>query len=103
MSEQKEKQPVKEQLQAELDKWQTKMDEAKLQLHLGAKDAQDRLQPHIDQLELEMDKAKQRLKELESSSDSAWDEIKGGFSLSLKAMERAFDRAQQHFTKKDEN
>ena len=33
------------------------MDEAKLQLHLGAKDAQNRLQPHIDQLELEMDKA----------------------------------------------
>ena len=50
MSDQKENKTLKAELEEELAKWQTKYDEAKVQLHLGAKDAQDKLQPHVDKL-----------------------------------------------------
>jgi len=45
-----------EKLQDQLDSWQTKIDEAKLQMHLGAKEVEQKLQPHVEQLEDEFAK-----------------------------------------------
>ena len=39
---------VKEQLQAELANLQSIVDEVKLQMHLGAKEAQDNIRPHLE-------------------------------------------------------
>ena len=58
MSEQAKKQTIKEQLEKELEKWQTKMDEAKVQMHLGIKDAEDKIKPHVEQLDKELNEAK---------------------------------------------
>ena len=91
---------IKEDLGKEIDKWQSKIDEARLQMHLGVQEAEDKLKPHVEQLEEEMDKAKDKMKELEKSSEGAWGEIKEGIESSVDVMKMAFESAQEHFTKK---
>ena len=56
---------MKTQLKGELAKWQTKIDEARIQLNLGGKEAKEKIQPHLDQLENEMYKAKDKWADLE--------------------------------------
>ena len=99
MTEQTNKQTVKDQLEKEVDRWQVKMDEAKLQMHLGAKEAQDKLQPHVEQLDHELGQAKAKLVELGKSSEGAWEEVKVGLESSFDVMKMAFESAQEHFTK----
>jgi len=92
---------IKEQLQAELANLQSIVDEVKLQMHLGAKEAQDKMQPHLDELELELMQAKEKWDQFESSSESAWEDIQAGLRKSLKAMQQAFEKAQKHFPDQD--
>jgi hypothetical protein len=99
MTEQANKQTVKDQLKKEIEKWQVKMDEAKLQMHLGVKETQDKLQPHVEQLDKELSQAKAKLEELGESSESAWGEVKEGLESSFDIMKMAFKSARGHFTK----
>ena len=92
---------LKEQLQTELTNLQSIVDEVKLQMHLGAKEAQDNLQPHLEELEHELRQAKEKWEQFESSSESAWEEIQTGFSKSLKSMQQAFEKAKKHFPDQD--
>ena len=84
-------------LQDQLDTWQTKIDEAKLQMHLGAKEVEQEPQPHAEKLENEFAKAKDQWEKLENASDNAWDDIQSGFSKSVKSMQMAFEKAKSHF------
>jgi hemerythrin-like domain-containing protein len=101
MDKQAEKQTLTEQLKGEMAKWQTKMDEAKVQMHLGAKEAQDKLRPHIDKLEQELSEAEKQWQELENATESAWEDIHRGLKSSLKVMHNSFEKAQQHFQKEE--
>lgn len=92
---------VKDQLQDELENVQSMVDEIKLQLHLGAKEAQDKIQPHLDELEQEFRQAKEKWSQLENSSESAWEEIQAGLRLSLKTMQVAFEKAKRHFPEQE--
>ena len=97
MEEKKDKQAAAEQLKAEMEKWQAKLDEAKVQLDLAAKDGRDRLQPHVDKLQMEWDEANSRMKELQAASGDAWQDIHHGLKISLKAMQQAFSKAEKQF------
>lgn len=92
---------MKEQLQAELQNLQSIVDEVKLQMYLGAKEAQDKIQPHLDELEQELRQAKEKWDQFENSSESAWEDIQNGFGLSLKSMQQAFEKAKKHFPEQD--
>jgi len=98
MSDHTEKKTLKDELEEELAKWQTKMDEAKVQLHLGAKDAQDKLQPHVDKLEQELDEAKQQWQQLEDASEKSLKDIEKGVRVSITAMKKSFEKAKEHFS-----
>lgn len=88
---------IKEQLQAELGNLQSIVDEVKLQMHLGAKEAQEKIQPHLEELELELSHAKKKWDQFEDSSEDAWEDIQTGFRKSLKSMQLAFEKAKKHF------
>ena len=88
---------VKQQLNDKLANLQTKIDEAKVQMHLGAKDTQDKIQPYVDELEQELAQAKKQWDQLEDASEGAWADIQSGLSKSIKSMEIAFDKAKKHF------
>ncbi|PTN11577.1 hypothetical protein [Nitrosomonas aestuarii] len=92
---------MKKQLQTELENLQSIVDEVKLQMHLGAKEAQDNIQPHLDELEQELRQAKEKWNQFENSSESAWKDIQNGLSLSLKSMQQAFEKAKKHFPEQD--
>tara|TARA_R110002073_G_C9145147_1_gene552953 strand:- start:54 stop:353 length:300 start_codon:yes stop_codon:yes gene_type:complete len=95
------KKTVKDQLQSELENVQSMVDEVKLQMHLGAKEAQDKIQPHLDELEQELKQTKEKWSQFESSSESAWEDIQAGLRLSLKSMQQAFEKAKKHFPAQD--
>lgn len=97
MENQLEKSSLKEQLKEEINKWQTKMDEAKLQLHLGGKEVKDKIDPFVKELEQKYAHAKKKLEEIDDASENAWDDIQQGFQSSFKAMSEAFNKAKQHF------
>ncbi len=92
---------LKEQLQAEMENLQSLVDEVKLQMHLGAKEAQDNIQPHLDELEVELNEAKKKWQQFESSSESAWEDIQTGLRKSYKSMQQAFEKAKKHFPEND--
>ena len=80
-----DKETAQSELEKEMAKWRTKMDEAKVQLHLGAKEAQDKIQPYVDQLEQELAEADKKWKEFDAATESAWQDIRNGLKLSFKA------------------
>ena len=92
-----EKKRVASALKSEITEWQTKIDEAKLQMHLGARDAKDNLQPHLKRLDAELSQAKAELRELQEASENAWEDMHSGLKLSLKTLQRSFDKAREHF------
>lgn len=89
---------MKEQLQTELANLQSIVDEVKLQMHLGAKEAQEKIQPHLEEMELSY--AKKKWDQFEGSSESVWEDIQTGFRKSLKSMQQAFEKAKKHFPEK---
>lgn len=89
---------LKTQLEAELASWQTKIDEARVQLELGGKEAEDRIRPYVKKLENEMGEAKEKWAQLEEASEHSWEDIKSGLDLSLDAMKEAFSSAKKHFS-----
>jgi len=88
---------VKEQLQTELSNLESLVDEVKLQMHLGAKEAQDKIKPYLEELEEELTQAKEKWDQFENSSENAWDDIRDGLGQSLKSMQQAFEKAKKHF------
>lgn len=88
---------VKEQLQTELANLQSLVDEVKLQMHLGAKEAQDKIKPYLAELEEELSQAKEKWDQFENSSENAWEDIREGLSKSLTSMQQAFEKAKKHF------
>lgn len=99
MSESTDKKSIKEQLEKELEKWQTKMDEAKVQMHLGVKEAEDKMKPHVEKLDSELIQAKADMDKFEESAEGAWGEVKEGIESSIDVMKMAFESAQEHFSK----
>jgi hypothetical protein len=81
--------------------WQAKMDVAKLQLHLGAKDLQDVLQPHADKLEQELEEAKRQWQHMEEASGNSMKDIEEGLQVSFTAMKKSFEKAKMHFIEED--
>lgn len=88
---------MKAQLEQELAKWQTKIDEARVQLNLGGMEAEEKIQPYLDQLENEMLNAKGKWAELEEATENSWADIKVGLDSSVDAMKAAFSKAKKHF------
>lgn len=98
MNESSKMNEMKAQLEQELAKWQTKIDEARVQLNLGGKEAEEKIQPYLDQLDNEMFKAKEKWAELEDASENSWEDIKVGLDSSVDAMKDAFSNAKKHFS-----
>ena len=88
---------LKAQLEAEMEKWQTRIDEAKVQANLVGMEAAEKLGPHIDSMEQEFYRAKNKLDDLETASEKSWADVKSGLDLSVEAMKEAFANVKKHF------
>lgn len=101
MQNQSDKKTLAQELDEQLSSWQTRIDEARVQMNLGAKEAGEKMQPHVDMLEEQLRQAKQQWEKMSTSSEGAWGEIKTGLNESMQSMQQAFDKAKQHFPDKD--
>ena len=101
MDKQTDQTKLAQQMNEDIAQWATRFDEAKVQLHLGAKEVQEKMQPHLDRLEQELSAAKQQLKQLDTASEGARSEIEQGLSASMKTMQQAFEKAKEHFSDTD--
>ena len=97
MTQEKDQDSTKVSLEEKIAEWDTKVDEAKVQLSLAGMEAEDALRPHVETLDNEMAEAKSKLHQLAEASESSWGDIKAGLDLSLEAMSEAFDSARKHF------
>ena len=97
-----EKKTLGQQLDEAVAMWETKIDEARVQMDLGGKEAMDKMQPHIDELEEGLNQAKNQWQEFANSSEGAWDDIQKGMSDSMKSMQDAISKATKNFTGKDD-
>ena len=97
-----EQQQVISGLEPEINQWQAKIDAAKLQMHLGAKEAREKLRPHIERLEQDLGRVKASWAQLEESSENAWKDTQHGLRISLLALQRSYDKAKQHFDNPDD-
>ena len=83
----------------EMQLWHTKLDELKVQAELGKSELQEILQPEINKIEQELHKVEERLKQLQSASEGALDDIKHGTDRALKIVQKSFEKASSHFKK----
>ena len=88
---------IKEQLEKEMASWQSNIDEAKLQLHLGSKEAQEKMQLYVDKLEKELAEAKVQWDEFDGATEKAWQNIQQGLKSSFSTMTEAFNKAKEHY------
>ena len=103
MTEENSRSEMKVRLKEEMARWQVKIDEARVQMNLGAKDAQDRLRPYMERLESEMAAARAKWDEVGDASEESWEDVKAGLNLSFTAMKEAFQSAKENFSEKDED
>lgn len=96
-AQQADKKSVADELGEEMARWQTKIDEARVQMNLAAKDARDKLQPYVNSLERELDQADAKWQRFRDSSEGAWQQIHHGLQASFKVMQQAVEKAQQHY------
>ena len=87
----------KKQLENELAKWETEIDELKVQIKLGSMETRDKLQPKLDKMEAEYANAMKELDKLGDAAENALENIKTGVNNSVKEMRDAFDKASKHF------
>jgi predicted nucleic acid-binding Zn-ribbon protein len=97
------KSKMSDRLEGEINEWQQKLDEARVQADLAGKDALAALKPHIDRLELELARAQEQWRSLQSASEGAMGELQRGITTSMSAMREAFEQASKHFVRKDDD
>jgi len=94
-----EKEKLTEMIKNEMQIWHTRVDELKVQAKLGQSELNEILQPEINKIEQEMGKLEQRVKQLQSTSEGALDDIKHGADIALKEIQQSFEKASSHFKK----
>jgi len=87
-------------LAAQLQEWDTEIDELKVKSHLAKADAKDELAKQIDELRTKKEAARSKLQQLQDSGDEAWDDIKAGVEKSWTELRGAFRSAMSKFSDK---
>ena len=88
-----------EQLKHKLDKWNTDITKWEEKARLTKNDMQIEYEMQLDNLRKHRDQAAEKLKEVQASSDAAWQDLKSGTDAAWTALREAFDKAASHFQK----
>ena len=91
------KKEVVQKHEAEISDWQKKIEEIKLQLNQGSKEAQELLKKELNKLEKELGKAKKEIAEFDAATTSAWEEISKGLGSSFDTMKEAYNKAKDFY------
>lgn len=86
-------------LAAQLQEWDTELDELKLKAGQAKADAQAEIEEQITELRAKKDAAMLKFNQLQDASDEAWEDIKAGAEKSWTELKGAFKSAFAKFSK----
>jgi chaperonin cofactor prefoldin len=84
-------------LDKKLKELETKLDEIKLQAHLGKADVKTEYSKQYEDLNRQRDKLRLKMDELKDSGGEAWDSLKDGLDGAYREMKTAVERAIKAF------
>ncbi len=90
---------ISERLREELIQWQSKVDNAILQMNVGTREVKLKIQPHVRKLELELFRAKELWQELYIAYDNTWEDISIKLKTSFASMQKVYNQADKYFGK----
>ncbi|MBW4511457.1 MAG: hypothetical protein KME64_33835 [Scytonematopsis contorta HA4267-MV1] len=93
----KTKQEYQTEMESQMAKLQTQIDELKVKASLAKADAKDKYHEQIETLNSKCQTARGKLQELKASSNDAWEEIKVGLDNAWNELQSAFNRASNRF------
>ncbi len=92
------KTPITKKLQAKLDEWSAEISKLKAKAEGAGADAELKYNDQIDELKSRQAAASQKLDELRSSSDDAWQDLKAGVENAWSNLEKSVRSAQSRFS-----
>lgn len=91
------KEEYQKKLNAQLEKYEQKIDALQAQSRVMAQDAKDELNEKLETLRDKKEALQQKADELESKSGQAWQDLKTGIDESIEDLNTAFEKAASHF------
>lgn len=91
------KQAYQKKIQAQLDEWSAEIDKLRAKADRADADAEIALNREIDNLRDKRNQARQKLDELSSAGEDAWEDIKTGVEAASNALGQAVRSAQSRF------
>lgn len=91
------KQAYQKKVQAQLDEWSAEIDKLRAKADRADAEAEIALNREIDNLRDKRNQARQKLDELSSAGEDAWEDIKTGVEAASNALGHAVRSAQSRF------
>ncbi|MGJ3260314.1 MAG: coiled coil domain-containing protein [Rhodospirillales bacterium] len=91
------KQAYQKKIQAQLDEWSAEIDKLRAKADRADAEAEIALNREIDNLRDKRNQARQKLDELSSAGEDAWEDIKTGVEAASNALGQAVRSAQSRF------
>lgn len=88
----------KQLVQAEIERWQGRIDDIELQIHLGAMETNDRLRELFDQLRHTWTDAKAQFESTSSAAGEGVDQVRSGLQAAYKDIRQALLDAKNKIT-----
>lgn len=92
-----EKSATREKLEARLDQWRAEIDKLQANAAEAGADTRKEFENQVKALRKQQDKAREKLKELETASDDAWNDIKHGIEKAWDDLGDAVKSARERF------
>ncbi|MBN2702544.1 MAG: hypothetical protein JXR29_13955 [Methylothermaceae bacterium] len=84
-------------MKAKLDEWNAELDKLSAKAEAAEADAKLEYQDQIDELEKLRNQVREKLGEVESASDDAWEDVRQGAEAALNEMNNAISNALKRF------
>lgn len=91
------KEAYEKKLQAQLDEWNSEIDKLKAKADQAEADAQLEYYQQIEELRAKQEQYSQKLAELKTASDDAWEDIKAGVESAWDSLNRSLKSAKSRF------
>jgi chromosome segregation ATPase len=92
------KEAYEEKLQVQLDEWSAEIDKLKAKSDGAEADTELEYYKKIEELRTMQEDASNKLAELKSSSDDAWEDLKAGIDSAVDSLGRTLNAASSRFT-----
>lgn len=93
----KEREDYRKKIEAQLRKWDTQLDELRLEAEKAKADAKIEYTKTIIELRNKKERMQQKLKELRIAGDEAWTALKDGLEKSVSELKSSFEEALSKF------